>query len=123
MSYGTLVGATYADLFPTHVRALVLDGVIDPSLPTFELWMTQAAGFQQQLDAFFASCGRGCAWQPGIALPDALDRLIQRLRTPMPAGGGAVVGVSELYTALFSRLTSRSRWRIARVGARRGGAR
>jgi pimeloyl-ACP methyl ester carboxylesterase len=110
MSYGTLVGATYADLFPTHVRALVLDGVIDPSLPSFELWMAQAAGFQQQLDAFFESCGSGCAWQPGIALPDALDRLIQRLRTPLPAGSGAVVGVSELYTALFSRLTSRSRW-------------
>lgn len=110
MSYGTLVGATYADLFPTHLRALVLDGVIDPSLPSFELWMTQAAGFQQQLDAFFASCGAGCAWRPGIALPDALDRLIERLRSPMAAGGGAVVGVSELYTALFSRLTSRSRW-------------
>jgi pimeloyl-ACP methyl ester carboxylesterase len=110
MSYGTLVGATYADLFPTHLRALVLDGVIDPSLPSFELWMTQAEGFQQQLDAFFASCGTGCAWRPGIPLPDALDRLIQRLRTPMAAGSGAVVGVSELYTALFSRLTSRSRW-------------
>jgi pimeloyl-ACP methyl ester carboxylesterase len=110
MSYGTLVGATYADLFPTHLRALVLDGVIDPSLPSFELWMTQAAGFQQQLDAFFASCGSGCAWRPGIPLPDALDRLIERLRTPMAAGDGAVVGVSELYTALFSRLTSHSRW-------------
>jgi pimeloyl-ACP methyl ester carboxylesterase len=110
MSYGTLVGATYADLFPTHLRALVLDGVIDPSLPSFELWMAQAAGFQQQLDAFFAWCGGGCAWRPGVALADALDRLVQRLRTPMAAGGGAVVGVSELYTALFSRLTSRSRW-------------
>lgn len=111
ISYGTLVGATYADLFPTHVRALVLDGVIDPALPTFELWMAQAVGFQQQLDAFFASCGSGCAWQPGIPLADALDRLTRRIRTqPLDAGGGSVVGVSELYTALFSRLYSRSRW-------------
>jgi pimeloyl-ACP methyl ester carboxylesterase len=106
-----LVGATYADLFPTHVRALVLDGVIDPALPTFELWMAQAVGFQQQLGAFFASCGSGCAWRPGIPLPDALDRLIERARTePLPAGGDSVVGVSELYTALFSRLYSRARW-------------
>lgn len=111
ISYGTLVGATYADLFPTHLRALVLDGVIDPALPTFELWMAQAVGFQQQLDAFFASCGGGCAWQPGIPLADALDRLTQRIRTqPLNAGGGSIVGVSELYTALFSRLYSRSRW-------------
>jgi pimeloyl-ACP methyl ester carboxylesterase len=110
MSYGTLLGATYADLFPTHLRALVLDGVIDPSLPSFELWMAQAVGFQQQLDAFFASCGSGCAWRPGIPLPDALDRLTQRLRTQPLVVGGATVGVSELYSALFSRLYSTSRW-------------
>lgn len=111
ISYGTLLGATYADLFPTHVRALVLDGVIDGALPSFELWMAQAVGFQQQLDAFFAACASSCAWRPGIPLPDALDRLVQRLRaTPLPAGGGAVVGVSELYSALFSRLYSRARW-------------
>ncbi len=111
ISYGTLLGATYADLFPTHVRALVLDGVIDGALPSFELWMAQAVGFQQQLDAFFAACSGSCAWRPGIPLPDALDRLIQRVRaTPLPAGNGAVVGVSELYSALFSRLYSRSRW-------------
>ena len=110
MSYGTLLGATYADLFPTHLRALVLDGVIDPSLPSFELWMAQAVGFQQQLDAFFASCGSSCAWRPGIPLPDALDRLTERLRTQPLNVGGATVGVSELYSALFSRLYSSSRW-------------
>lgn len=111
ISYGTLLGATYADLYPTHVRALVLDGVIDGALPSFELWMAQAVGFQQQLDGFFAACGSSCAWQPGIPLPDALDRLIQRIRAqPLPAGNGAIVGVSELYSALFSRLYSRSRW-------------
>ena len=32
-SYGTLLGATYAELFPTHVRAMVLDGALDPALP------------------------------------------------------------------------------------------
>ena len=34
-SYGSLLGATYAELFPTHVRAMVLDGVLDPALPAF----------------------------------------------------------------------------------------
>lgn len=29
-SYGTYLGATYAKLFPDHVRALVLDGTMDP---------------------------------------------------------------------------------------------
>ena len=31
-SYGTLLGLTYAALFPTHIRAMVLDSVIDPAL-------------------------------------------------------------------------------------------
>ena len=29
-SYGTYLGTWYAQLFPSHVRALVLDGAVDP---------------------------------------------------------------------------------------------
>ena len=36
-SYGTFLGATYADLFPTHVRRMVLDGAIDPALSNEQL--------------------------------------------------------------------------------------
>ncbi|MDX3128168.1 alpha/beta fold hydrolase, partial [Streptomyces scabiei] len=32
-SYGTFLGATYAELFPERVGRLVLDGALDPSLP------------------------------------------------------------------------------------------
>ena len=41
-SYGTLLGLTYASMFPTHVRAMVLDSVIDPAL-TFDQ-ITAGAG-------------------------------------------------------------------------------
>ena len=37
-SYGTFIGATYADLFPKHVRRMVLDGAIDPSLSQPRSW-------------------------------------------------------------------------------------
>jgi pimeloyl-ACP methyl ester carboxylesterase len=30
ISYGTMLGSTYAAMFPTHVRAMILDGVLDP---------------------------------------------------------------------------------------------
>ena len=36
-SYGTLLGATYASLFPDNVGRLVLDGALDPSLSYEEL--------------------------------------------------------------------------------------
>ncbi len=55
-SYGTLLGATYAQLFPTHVRAMVLDGAIDPALPTDQMAIEQAQGFENVLGQFFTWC-------------------------------------------------------------------
>ncbi len=45
-SYGTLLGLTYASLFPTHIRAMVLDSVIDPALSFDQMTAGQADGFE-----------------------------------------------------------------------------
>jgi pimeloyl-ACP methyl ester carboxylesterase len=55
-SYGTYLGATYAELFPQRVGRLVLDGPIDPSLTTLQLAQQQAVGFQRALGAFLDDC-------------------------------------------------------------------
>jgi len=55
-SYGTLLGATYADLFPTFVGRMVLDGVVDPSLTNVELLHGQARGFDLALRRFVENC-------------------------------------------------------------------
>lgn len=55
-SYGTFLGLTYADLFPTKVGRFVLDGVIDPTLTNDQLAKGQAEGFQLALSAFIADC-------------------------------------------------------------------
>ena len=57
-SYGTFLGATYADLFPTHVRRMVLDGAIDPALSNEQLTLGQAGGFQTALNAYLEDCIR-----------------------------------------------------------------
>ena len=61
-SYGTFLGATYADLFPTHVGRFVLDGAIDPSLTNEQLSLQQAHGFETALRAYVKDCvdGGGC---------------------------------------------------------------
>jgi pimeloyl-ACP methyl ester carboxylesterase len=61
-SYGSLLGATYADLFPERVGRLVLDGAVDPTLTHTGLGYGQAAGFEAALRAYVADCldGRGC---------------------------------------------------------------
>jgi pimeloyl-ACP methyl ester carboxylesterase len=55
-SYGTLIGATYADLFPTRVGRMVLDGAIDPTLTNVELAHGQAKGFELALRRFVEDC-------------------------------------------------------------------
>ncbi len=70
-SYGTLLGLTYAALFPTHIRAMVLDSVIDPALSFDQITQGQAVGFEHTLNAFFAWCAgnAACPWVPARTPP------------------------------------------------------
>ena len=55
-SYGTKLGATYADLFPESAGRLVLDGAVDVSLSSEELTREQAGGFETALTAYIENC-------------------------------------------------------------------
>ena len=55
-SYGTFLGATYADLFPDRVGRMLLDGAIDPTLTNKQLSYGQALGFELALNRFVDDC-------------------------------------------------------------------
>ncbi|MGN0063266.1 MAG: alpha/beta hydrolase [Nocardioides sp.] len=55
-SYGTKLGATYAELFPERVGRLVLDGGVDVSLDSTTMSLEQARGFEQALRAYVKNC-------------------------------------------------------------------
>jgi len=55
-SYGTQLGATYAELFPGRVGRVVLDGAVDFLIPGEEQSLQQAGGFEQALTAFIEWC-------------------------------------------------------------------
>lgn len=55
-SYGTRIGASYAEEFPQNVRAMVLDGAIDPNADPVEADVRQAAAFQQAFDDYATDC-------------------------------------------------------------------
>jgi pimeloyl-ACP methyl ester carboxylesterase len=55
-SYGTEIGATYAELFPDRVGRFVLDGAVDVSLDLRDLALGQAAGFETALRAYVENC-------------------------------------------------------------------
>lgn len=56
-SYGTFLGAQYADLYPSRVRAFVLDAALDPSLNREAQIEGQAAAIERALHAFLSDCG------------------------------------------------------------------
>jgi pimeloyl-ACP methyl ester carboxylesterase len=58
-SYGTRIGALYAEDYPDKVRAMVLDGAVDPNADQIEEEIRQAAAFQKAFDNFAADCATG----------------------------------------------------------------
>lgn len=65
-SYGTFIGATYAELFPEKVGRFVLDGAVDPLLNAFETLLVQMEGFENGFRAYMQECPSGDA---GAACP------------------------------------------------------
>ena len=56
VSYGSFLGATYADLFPENVGQFVLDGGVDPQIDSMTLSFEQALGLENALDRFLEDC-------------------------------------------------------------------
>jgi pimeloyl-ACP methyl ester carboxylesterase len=114
-SYGTLLGETYAQMYPTHIRAMVLDSVIDPALTLSEMTLGQAKGFEAILQSFFAWCAANssCPWRPaGNPTTALLAQLTRSAANPVPAGAGQRAGAGELYDALLDGLYSQSEWPV-----------
>jgi pimeloyl-ACP methyl ester carboxylesterase len=111
-SYGTLIGATYANIFPGNSRALVIDGNVDPALRTSngaEYDRQRAQGFEIALDALLKRCaaeGAKCAFNDGD--PRAkFDEIRDHLRTtPVTLPSGASVTYSGFTGRVSSNLYS-----------------
>ena len=109
-SYGTYLGALYADLFPSRVRALVLDGALDPTADTQSLARVQARGFEVALSAFFAYCERtsSCAFGRAPDINGRFDALLARIdRQRLATGSARTVGPDEASLGVAEALYSR----------------
>lgn len=89
-SYGTYLGAQYAAQFPDRVRALVLDGPVDPALDATAVQVQQAVAFEGSLNLFLRDCARNpdCAFHSGGKPAAAYDALRAKIdASPLPASG------------------------------------
>lgn len=127
LGYGSVLGATYANLFPTRVRALVLDGVTDPVAYTQGLvtWMTGAVRDTEQVFAGFArSCAvagpRLCALAGHGDVRRRIAALLARLRVaPVPAPDTRVPSVLDYATTqstIFGLLSDTGQWPVLAIG-------
>ncbi len=112
-SYGTILGAVYADLFPARIRAMVLDGAADISLDGAAMATQQAAGFERALDAFLADCRQtACDMAQGLDPGEVVDGLFRRVEQhPIPAQfADRPAGPGELMLGVAAALYNRGTW-------------
>jgi pimeloyl-ACP methyl ester carboxylesterase len=117
-SYGTRIGSLYAERYPQNVRAMILDGAVDPNADPIEADIRQAAAFQKAFDDYAADCATKPSCPLGTDPSKAVDvyhSLIDPLvekpaQTKDPRGlsyGDALVGtILPLYSPnLWRHLT------------------
>jgi pimeloyl-ACP methyl ester carboxylesterase len=118
-SYGTYLGALYAQEFGSHVRAMVLDGAIDPALGTVQTSIQQAGGLETDLHDFFAWCRTDATCKRELPAGAAIEfrRLTSHLQdgavlaaTPSPAIGSQPVNLGVAETGIASTLYSPGDW-------------
>ena len=115
-SYGTYLGTWYAQLFPHRVRALVLDGAVDPDTTALQADVTQAEGFQTAFGSFAAWCRprSGCPGWGGRGMRRRqLEALIVRANSrplSQELGTGQVASGALLLNGVAAALYSKSTW-------------
>lgn len=116
-SYGTFIGALYADRFPTHVGRMALDGAVDPANSAFEEDLANTRAFGAALQTYLASCIRSssCPFH-GMTVAEATDTiaaLLLRLReSPIRTTGGREANSAVLRTAIDAALYDQQEWPV-----------
>ena len=119
-SYGTELGTAYAEAFPQRVRALLLDGAVDPTQSTIDSSVKQAAGFQQAFDAFAKDCTTKPNCPLGTDPTQATARFQAIMRPlidkPVPTGDGRTLGFDDALTGVTQALYLSDYWPILQRG-------
>lgn len=113
-SYGTFLGATYAELFPRRVGRMVLDGAIDPSLSTEEMSLVQAEGFETALRAYVGHCVDAGDCFLGSSVDAGTKRIRQFLddveKDPLEGSSGRELAAGNAVLGIWAPLYSAGNW-------------
>jgi pimeloyl-ACP methyl ester carboxylesterase len=119
-SYGTFLGATYADLFPERAGRLVLDGAIDPTVDAVEQAEVQAGGFETALRAYVENCVEDGDCYLGDDVEGGLERirgLLEDLdQEPLPGDGERKLTEGTAVYGIWAPLYDENYWGLLDSG-------
>jgi len=117
-SYGTVIGAVYAQMFPDRVGRMVLDAPVDLSVDALAELRGDAQGFETALESFLADCAknRKCAFHsagnPQAAFRDLQQQFEKGAQLDATTIDGKQTsrkaGVAAFYTGIISALYDKS---------------
>ena len=119
-SYGTLLGATYATLFPDRVGRFVLDGAENPSVSDADKSFNQLKGFELALHNYAADC----VTRSECPLDGPTDHALAQIKAwllevednPVPTSDGRDLNIAGAVTALILAMYSEDYWQYLTQG-------
>lgn len=88
LSYGTVFGAAYAQLYPDNIRTMALDGIVDHTQDTTSTGFIAASSFENELDRFFEWCAANataCGFSSDNIAQSWDDLIASANKNPIPA--------------------------------------
>ncbi|GAB7145718.1 alpha/beta hydrolase [Mycobacterium riyadhense] len=119
-SYGTELGTAYIERFSSHVRTMVLDGAIDPTIGPIDETINQMAGFQTVFNDYAADCARSTACPLGTDPAQWVNRY-HALVDPLVARPGKTsdprgLSYADATTGTINALYTPSHWKYLTSG-------
>lgn len=119
-SYGTELGTAYVERFAPRVRAMVLDGAIDPTVGPIEETINQMAGFQTAFNDYAADCAKSAGCPLG-ADPNQFVARYHALVDPLVAKPGKTsdprgLSYADATTGTINALYTPQRWKYLTSG-------
>ena len=119
-SYGTELGTAYLQRFPDRVRAMVLDGAIDPEADPVASLVDQMAGFQVAFEDYAADCAQYAACPLGTDPASAVERFHQLVDPlvdkPGPTSDPRGLSYADAITGTVNALYTPNYWKYLTSG-------
>ena len=126
-SYGTELGTAYVNQFPNRVRAMILDGAIDPQQDPIDSLVDQMAGFQVAFTYYAADCAKSPSCPLGTDPAQWVNRYHQLVNPlvfkPGPTDDSRGLSYADAITGTINALYSPQYWKYLTsglIGLRRG---